>query len=43
MTDGKATAYSLFNLQARGSMIIKPQTELYPGLVIGINKRKKIW
>lgn len=39
-TTGKATAYSLFNLQARGQMIIDPQTELYEGLIIGINNRK---
>ena len=40
-TDGKATAYSLFNLQARGSMIVDPQAELYEGLVLGINNRRE--
>jgi len=39
-TTGKATGYSLFNLQARGSMIIDPGTELYEGLIIGINNRR---
>ncbi len=36
---GKATAYSLWNLQARGKMIIGPQTEVYEGMVIGIHSR----
>ncbi|MBC62420.1 MAG: translational GTPase TypA [Zetaproteobacteria bacterium] len=36
---GKATAYSLWNLQARGKMFITPQTEVYEGMIIGINSR----
>ena len=37
---GKATAYSLWNLQARGQMLIPPQTEVYEGMLVGINSRK---
>ena len=36
---GKATAFALFNLQGRGQMIIVPQTEVYEGMIIGINSR----
>ncbi len=36
---GIALAYSLFNLQERGRMIIRPQTEVYEGLVVGIHSR----
>lgn len=36
---GSATAYSLFNLQDRGRMIIPPQTEVYEGMLIGIHTR----
>lgn len=36
---GKATAYSLWNLQDRGQMLIGPQTEVYEGMIIGIHSR----
>ncbi len=36
---GKATAYSLWNLEDRGQMLIGPQTEVYEGMVIGIHTR----
>lgn len=36
---GKAMAYSLFNLSDRGTMIIEPATEVYPGMIIGIHNR----
>lgn len=36
---GKATAYSLFGLQARGRLIIGPQTEVYEGMIVGIHSR----
>jgi GTP-binding protein len=36
---GKATAFALFNLQDRGQMIIAPQTEVYEGMVVGLNSR----
>ena len=36
---GKATGFSLWNLQERGKMLIGPQTEVYEGMLIGINSR----
>jgi GTP-binding protein len=36
---GKATAYSLWNLEDRGNMMIDPQTEVYEGMLIGIHNR----
>lgn len=36
---GKATAYSLFNLQQRGRFFIGEQTEVYEGMIVGINSR----
>ncbi len=39
MEDGKAMAYSLFNLSDRGTMIIEPGTDVYKGMIIGINNR----
>ena len=39
MCAGKATAYSLFNLQERGAMFIGPQTEVYEGMIVAINSR----
>lgn len=36
---GKATGFSLFNLQERGRMIIGPQTEVYEGMIVGIHSR----
>ncbi len=36
---GKATSYSLDNLQQRGRMFIGPQDEVYPGMVVGENSR----
>ncbi len=36
---GKATGFSLFGLQARGRMLIGPQTEVYEGMVVGIHTR----
>jgi GTP-binding protein len=37
---GFATAYSLFNFQARGIMFISPGTEIYEGMIIGENTRE---
>jgi len=39
MTDGKSLAFSLFNLQARGRMLIGPNEEVYEGMVIGLHSR----
>jgi GTP-binding protein len=36
---GTALAYSIFNLQERGRMIIGPQTEVYEGMIVGIHSR----
>jgi GTP-binding protein len=36
---GKATAFSLFNLQERGRMLIHPQTDVYEGMIVGIHSR----
>ena len=35
MTNGKALGFSLWNLQERGVIYIKPATEVYEGMVIG--------
>ena len=39
MEKGQALAYSIFNLQDRGIMFIKPQDKMYVGLVIGESAR----
>ena len=36
---GDATAYSLFNLQERGAMMIDPQTRVYEGMIVGQHTR----
>lgn len=36
---GVATAYSLWNLQSRGQMLIDPQTAVYEGMIVGIHSR----
>jgi len=39
MDDGEAVAFSIFNLQARGVLFIKPQDKVYSGMVIGESAR----
>ncbi|MEA2028821.1 MAG: translational GTPase TypA [Campylobacterota bacterium] len=39
MDNGEAIAFSIFNLQARGEMFIKPQDKVYNGMVIGESAR----
>lgn len=39
MGSGKATGYSLFNLQPRGKLFIDPQTEVYEGMIVGLHAR----
>jgi GTP-binding protein len=39
MENGKALGYALFNLQDRGVLFIKPQTEVYVGMIIGEHAR----
>jgi GTP-binding protein len=36
---GKATAFSLYNMQPRGRLFIGPQTEVYEGMIVGIHNR----
>jgi GTP-binding protein len=35
MENGKTMAYSLFNLQDRGTIFVQPQTEIYEGMILG--------
>lgn len=37
METGKATAYSLGNLEDRGTMFVEPGTEIYEGMIVGEN------
>ena len=39
MDNGEAVAFSIFNLQARGTMFISPQDKVYSGMVIGESAR----
>ena len=39
MNNGKAVAYSLFGLQERGEILIKPGDAVYEGMVIGVNNK----
>ena len=36
---GKAVAYALFNLQARGRLMVAPGDEVYEGMVVGVHTR----
>ena len=36
---GKSTGFALFNLQERAQLLIGPQTEVYEGMIVGINSR----
>jgi len=36
---GKTMAYSLFNLSKSGKMIVEPATEVYAGMIVGLNSR----
>ncbi len=38
-TKGKAMSYSLNNLSERGTIFIEPGTEVYEGMIIGMNNR----
>jgi GTP-binding protein len=40
MENGEALGYSIFNLQDRGVMFIKPQDKVYGGMVIGEHSRE---
>ncbi len=39
MNDGEAVAFALFNLEDRGPMMIKPQTRVYQGMIVGEHTR----
>lgn len=36
---GVATGYAIFNLQERGELFVKPQTDVYEGMIVGENSR----
>lgn len=36
---GCSTGYSLFNLQERGALFLKPAQEVYPGMIVGENNK----
>ena len=36
---GKTVAYALFNLQARGKLLVNPGVDVYEGMVVGIHSR----
>jgi GTP-binding protein len=37
---GKVTAYAIFNLQERGTIFVKPNFEVYMGMIVGENTRE---
>ena len=39
MENGKTMGFSLWNLEDRGTLIVTPATEVYVGMIIGINNR----
>ncbi len=36
---GPTTGYAIFNLQERGELFVKPQVEVYEGMIVGENSR----
>ena len=40
MVKGKTLGYALFNLQERGRLFIHPNTEVYEGMIVGLNSRE---
>ncbi|MFQ5746933.1 MAG: translational GTPase TypA [Gemmatimonadota bacterium] len=41
MMEGTATAYSLFNLQERGTLFVSPGAAVYDGMIVGESAREK--
>ena len=41
MENGKTMGFSLWTLEDRGTLIVKPATEVYIGMIIGINNRSE--
>ncbi len=39
--NGTAMAYALFNLSERGILLVSPGTEVYEGMIVGINNRNE--
>ena len=39
MENGKTLGYSLWNLKDRGTLIVGPATDVYVGMIVGINNR----
>ncbi|MCZ6665496.1 MAG: translational GTPase TypA [Gammaproteobacteria bacterium] len=39
ITDGKALAFALFNLQERGRMLLAPGEDVFEGMIVGIHAR----
>lgn len=39
MENGQATSYSIMNLGDRGTIFVEPGTEVYEGMIIGMNNR----
>jgi GTP-binding protein len=37
--EGKAVAFAIFNLQNRGRMMVRPNDEVYEGMVVGLHSR----
>lgn len=40
MENGQTFGYALYNLQSRGTMIVAPATEVYKGMIVGINNKE---
>lgn len=40
MESGKTFGYALYNLLDRGTMIVEPSTDVYEGMIVGINNRE---
>ena len=40
MENGTALGYSLFNLQERGKLIVKPSMDIYVGMIVGVHNRE---
>jgi len=38
---GKATTYSIMNVEERGTVFVEPNTEVYEGMIVGENAREK--
>ncbi|MDR1599320.1 MAG: translational GTPase TypA [Oscillospiraceae bacterium] len=37
--DGEATSYGLFGAQERGTLLVTPGTQVYAGMIVGVNAR----